>query len=70
MEYNVIREEVANSACQHEEADTKMAFHINYIAGMSSNAHVVVRINDTDVLIFAHHIHQWNKNLKSGWMLD
>ncbi len=55
----VIRDGVTNLACQHEEADTRMAFHMNYIVGISSNDHVLVRTNYTDLLIiFAQHIRQ------------
>ena len=46
----MIREDVASLYCTHDEADSRMIFHA---ANISWPANVVLRTNDTDVLIIA-----------------
>lgn len=50
-EENVRREEIKELWCSHEEADTRMIFHSQYIARNTMNANIVIRSTDTDVLI-------------------
>ena len=43
----------------HEEADTRMAFHLNFIDQFQEAKNVCIRTNDTDVLvIFLYHLTQ------------
>ena len=59
----VIRTEVPALNCQHEEADTRMMFHLQNIVQSLPHAKVSVRSNDTDVLILlVYHVHHMPNN--------
>ena len=65
---HVHREEVSSLACQHEEADTRMVYHLHQIIDEHPDAQVSVRSNDTDVLvILAYHVHHMSSN-PNVWM--
>ena len=62
----VKRKLVQDLQCQHEEADTRIVWHIQHAAVEYSNPNVVVRCNDTDILvILLHHMHRLQCHL---WM--
>ena len=51
--------EVPTLACQHEEADTRLSFHLYHINNNHIGGSFVVRSNDTDVLvILTYHVRQ------------
>lgn len=60
----VTRQEIIDLFCDHEEADTRMVFHLNYISKHYPNENVVVRVLDTDVLvIILGNLHKINLNV-------
>ena len=64
----IVRDEMPTYASQHEEADTRMIFHLANIFEESPDVNVVVRSNDTDVLILlVYHVKQIRNNPKV-WM--
>ena len=55
-EGKVFAEDVKDLECTHEEADTRMIFHIAHISN-SSIKNVVVQSNDTDIMVLLlHHV--------------
>ena len=53
----VTREEVLSLACNHEEADTRLVWHVKHIDETKGACNVVVQTCDTDVLvIFLAHV--------------
>ena len=48
---NVHRKEIASLSCCHEEADTRIIFHLHQIITQMPQHSVSVRSNDTDVLV-------------------
>ena len=53
----VIRQDITELSCSHEEADTRMVWHVKYISDMQGKGNVVIRCDDTDVLvIFLAHV--------------
>ena len=64
----VLREEVPLLSCKHEEADTRIIFHLQHIIQENGDAHVVIRANDTDIFILlAHHLPHFQGS-HSVWM--
>ena len=52
---------VASMRNEHEEADTRIVLHLQYINDQRPEANVVVRCNDTDVLIILiHHMKRFS----------
>ncbi len=47
----MIRTEIPELMCQHEEADTRIMWHIGHISQSQPECNVSVRCDDTDVLI-------------------
>ena len=47
---SVFHEEVADLACSHEEADTRIVFHLSRLQ-LNNNPSIVVRCSDTDIFI-------------------
>ena len=47
----VIREEVAMLVCCHEEADTRIMFHLHHILAANTGESISIRSSDTDVFI-------------------
>lgn len=63
---NIVCDEVPDLTSSHEEADSRMAFHIHYITSSFESPNIVVRSNDTDVLIILlYHCSKLNANV---WM--
>lgn len=55
---HVIRTDVPELTCTHEEADTRLVFHGRFCSEQSPNQHLVFRCNDTDIfLLLLHHAH-------------
>jgi len=48
---SVCRKEVDELACSHEEADSRLAWHVKHICYSIPNGNIIVRANDTGVLI-------------------
>ena len=48
---------VPGLVCQHEEADTRIVWHLLYITGSSRDTCVTIRCTDTDILVLLlHHV--------------
>ena len=63
----VIVEPVSELGCSHEEADTRIVWHLKSIS-MTSVENVVVRTNDTDVFILLlYHVHKLDLQI-GAWM--
>ena len=66
---NVVCEAVS-FRCKHEEADTRMVYHMNEIIKDDPSATVSVRSNDTDVFILLfYHVSNIQGTQVCGWML-
>jgi len=67
----VYRHDECSLICNHEEADTRIIFHLNHIITASPQDIVSVRSNDTDVLVLLLY-HVWCISKVSGmprvWM--
>ncbi len=69
----VIRETVPQLLCNHKEADTRLIFHAKHVSDTQPESNLVVRCNDTDILInFLSHIahlsvHVWLDVGKSSY---
>ena len=54
--------------CDHEEADTRMVFHLDFVSRLQSMTSVVIRSCDTDVLmILLHYPAKTDRNV-NVWM--
>lgn len=51
LENHVVRVEEVNYTCHHEEADTRIIYHISKA---NPTARVVIKASDTDVLIIVN----------------
>ena len=64
-------QDVQNYHYQHEEADTRIIFHMNKILEQYPTQRVVVRCNDTDIrVLLLYNCSRFPRLLKCGWMLD
>ncbi len=45
------RQEVPSLMCSHEDADTRLLWHTNHICETQPESKVVIRCNDTDILV-------------------
>jgi len=62
----ISKSNVPSLKCTHEEADTRVVFHAKHISEMTAGSNVIVRANDTDILItLLHHVARLNCKL---WM--
>lgn len=62
---HVIKEIAQEYYCEHEEADTKMLFHITKTVCKN----IVIRTSDTDIAVIAlAHVDQFKKENKLVWM--
>ena len=65
---SVVREPVQQLRCKHEEADTRVIFHVNNVLRENLETQVVVRANDTDILVLlVYHMSRFTTNPKV-WM--
>ena len=65
---SVFRQLVPELCCQHEEADTRVVFHMNHIKTAKTETYLTVRANDTDILIILlYHIAN-EENVPNVWM--
>jgi len=56
----VARQTVRDLVSQHEEADTRMVYHLHHVIEHRSVENISIRSNDTDVLvIFLYYLSQW-----------
>ncbi len=49
--YVIIRVEVPQLICEHEEADTQIVWHIRYICQTQPGCNITIQCDDTDVLV-------------------
>ena len=55
---HVVCEKVGDLECCHEEADSRIMLHLQNIKRTYAGANVIVRCNDTDILvILLYHVH-------------
>lgn len=47
----VVRNQMQKLSCDHEEADTRTVFHMYHITNNSPEVKIVIRTNDSDVLV-------------------
>ena len=64
---SVVRE-LVQLQCKHEEADTRVIFHANNVLRENPETQVVVRANDTDILVLLmYHMSHFTRKPKI-WM--
>ena len=64
---SVVRE-LVQLQCKHEEADTRVIFHANNVLRENPETQVVVRANDTDILVLlVYHMSHFTRKPKI-WM--
>ena len=66
---SIIRYRVEGLDCNHEEADTRLALHLAYVAEHAHLPDVVIRCNDTDVLVILLY-HLGTGNIKANVWMD
>ncbi len=49
---DVFREEVLDFVCHHQEADTRLIWHMKHISETQPDSNVVIYCDDTDSLVF------------------
>ena len=66
---SIIRYRVEGLDCNHEEADTRLVLHLAYVAEHVQLPDVVIRCNDTDVLVILLY-HLGTGNIKANVWMD
>jgi len=62
---SIIRYRIEKLDCNHEEADMRLALHLAYMAKHAHLPDVVIRCNDTDVLVILLY-HLRTENIKAN----
>ena len=56
--------ELEELKCTHQEADTRIVWHLEFISEQNFAGNVIVRCGDTDILItLLYHIHRLDLNI-------